>query len=80
MCVWGGGGGGGRQRGGRKGVEGSRVCYFCEIDINGLIWGHVLRFASAIFLEILLLLTLTHNLLMTYARHECGYIVILSAF
>ena len=40
----------------------SRVCYFCDIDIYGLIWGRILCFASAICIEILLLLTFTHNL------------------
>ena len=39
----------------------SRVCYFCDIDIYGLIWGRRLCFASAICLEILLLLTFTNN-------------------
>ena len=42
----------------------TRLCYcfyFCDIDINCLIWGCVL-FASAIRLKILLLITFTHNL------------------
>ena len=46
-----------KEGGGRA----ARLCYFCDIDINGLIWGCVL-FASAICLEIILLLTFTHNL------------------
>ena len=35
---------------------------FCDTDINGLIWGRVLCFGSAIQFEILLLLTLPHTL------------------
>ena len=55
------------------------VCYFCEIDINGLFWGHVLRFASAIFLEILLLLTLTHNLCDDVCEARVWIMVVMSA-
>ena len=47
-------------------------------DINGLIWGCMLL-ARAIFLEILLLLTFTHNLC-DDACEEPLWIYILSAF
>ena len=42
-----------------------RVCvksYFGDIGLNGLIWGRVLCFASAMCFEILSFLTFTHNL------------------
>ena len=57
---------------------GARLSYFCDIDINGLIWGCMLL-ARAIFLEILLLLTFTHNLC-DDACEEPLWIYTLSAF
>ena len=52
----------------------------CDTNINGLIWEHVLCFASAICLEVLLLLNFTLKLCDDVCEADYRYVVILSAF